>query len=84
VRVDEETNRAIGVALLTRPLTKSRLTDGFDDISQDDSIGDVDRKMLDAPLGLDLVQVVVAPVGVDLPRRKDFIHLERNSCSRQS
>ena len=42
------------------------LTDGLDDLGQDDAITDVRLEVCDDPLVTGLLQVVVGPVRVDL------------------
>lgn len=43
-----------------------KLTNSFNDVGQDNSIGDIIRQILYASLGFDLFQVMVGPVSVDL------------------
>lgn len=43
------------------------LTHCLDDVRQDDAVDDIFRKVLDASLRLDFLEVVVRPVRVDLP-----------------
>ena len=45
---------------------EGEFTDCLDDVGQDDSVGDIAGQVLNAPLGFDLFQVAVGPVGVDL------------------
>lgn len=44
----------------------AKLTDSFNDVGQDNSVGDIVRQILYASLGFDLFQVMIGPVGVDL------------------
>jgi len=58
---------------------KVQLTDSFDDVSEDDAIGDVIGQVADSPLGFDLVQIVIGPLGVDLNQSERGISLVRST-----
>jgi len=58
---------------------KVQLTDSFDDVREDDAIGDVIGQVADSPLGFDLVQIVIGPLGVDLNQSERGISLVRST-----
>ena len=50
---------------------KGKLTNSFNDVGQNNSVGDIVRQILDASFRLDFFQVMIGPVGVDLSIRRE-------------
>lgn len=57
----------------------AKLTDSFNDVGQDNSVGDIVRQILYASLGFDLFQVMIGPVGVDLSSPRETKQKKKNA-----